>query len=78
MLLAAGCSTPSGEPQVRTVFHVPALPAEARKRCDAPSAIPPRDLTAAEVAGLWGRDRVALKICETRRAAAVAAVEGGR
>lgn len=54
----------------------PTLPAPARQRCDAPVATPDRDLTGREVASLWGRDRVALRACEARRAAAVAAVEG--
>lgn len=61
---------------VRTVFARPALPAAARQRCDAPVATPDRDLNEREVASLWSRDRLALRACETRRAAAVAAVDG--
>jgi hypothetical protein len=54
----------------------PQLPATARQTCAAPVALPDRDLAAAEVTSGWGRDRAALRICETRRAAAVAAVDG--
>lgn len=52
----------------------PQLPAAARQPCAAPVALPARDLAAAEVTSAWGRDRASLRICETRRAAAVAAV----
>lgn len=52
------------------------LPGVARRPCDAPAALPDRDLTEAEITGLWGGDRAALRACEKRRAAAVRAAEG--
>jgi hypothetical protein len=53
----------------------PALPASARAPCDKPALLPDRDLTQREATSYWARDRTALKTCETRRAAAVAAVD---
>lgn len=41
------------------------------RRCDAPVTVPDRDLTEKEVAGLWGRDRLALTDCGRRLAATV-------
>lgn len=54
----------------------PAVPPVALKRCEAPAHLPDRDITAAEATGFWARDRAALRDCETRRAAATAAVKG--
>jgi hypothetical protein len=54
----------------------PQLPAAARQPCAAPVSLPDRDLGAAEVTSAWGRDRANLRVCEGRRAAAVAAIEG--
>jgi len=51
------------------------VPAESRKPCDVPVALPDRALTAKELTPLWGKDRSALAVCEQRRAAAVAAVD---
>lgn len=61
---------------VRVEYRAPVLPSLARVACDKPAALPDADLSEREVASLWGRDRVALRACETRRAAAVAAAEG--
>lgn len=61
---------------MKVEFIRPELPAVARQRCAEPAALPDRDMTASEVTNGWGRDRANLRICETRRAAAVAAVEG--
>ncbi len=38
--------------------------------------LPDRDLTEAEATGSWGRDRANLRQCESRRAAAIAAIDG--
>lgn len=51
------------------------LPEAARQPCADPRKLPDRDLTSREVATNWGADRAALATCETRRAAAVAAVD---
>lgn len=63
---------------MKVEFIRPELPATARQRCPDPVALPDRDMTASEVTNGWGRDRANLRICETRRAAAVAAVDGAR
>lgn len=63
---------------MKVEFVRPELPAVARQRCAEPAALPDRDMTASEVTNGWGRDRANLRICETRRAAAVAAVDGAR
>lgn len=76
--IASGCSTAqNADPVVRVEFVRPVVPTAARQRCADPAALPARDLTAAEVTSAWGRDRTALRVCETRRAAAVAAVDDG-
>jgi hypothetical protein len=75
--IASGCSTAVDRaPVVKTEFIRPAVPAIARRACDDPVLLPDRDLTEAETTSLWGRDRSALRQCEPRRAAAVAAVDG--
>jgi hypothetical protein len=56
-----------------TRLVTPAVPAASRVPCRAPVVLPDRDLTAGETITLWGRDRAELRICETRRAAAVMA-----
>lgn len=77
--IASGCSTaPDPEPTVKVEFLRPELPVAARQRCADPVRLPDRDMTASEVTTSWGRDRANLRICETRRAAAVAAVDGAR
>lgn len=48
------------------------VPAEAKKPCAAPVTLPDRDLSEREAQSFWGSDRTALRVCETRRAAAVA------
>ena len=51
--------------------------AEAEAPCPAPVTLPDRSITAGETTSLWGADRSALRLCETRRAAAVEAIRGG-
>jgi len=79
MLAALGlsaCASSPDKPVVITELIKPVLPSEARKPCPAPSALPDdRGLSEAEVTSLWGADRVNLRTCETRRAAAVNAVD---
>ena len=60
---------------MRTELARPALPAEARRRCDDPGTPPGRDLTQEETARFWDQDRRALRTCERRRATAVTAAE---
>jgi hypothetical protein len=74
--IASGCSTKPAEPTVKVEFIRPELSAVARQRCADPVRLPDRDMTAGEVTTSWGRDRAALRSCETRRAAAVSAVDG--
>ena len=75
--IASGCSTaPDPKPTVKLELVKPELPVAARQHCAAPVSLPDRDMTASEVTTSWGRDRASLRICETRRAAAVAAVDG--
>lgn len=57
-------------------FVKPTLPTSARKRCADPVDLPDRDLLDGEATDLWNIDRASLRICETRRAAAVVAVDG--
>ncbi len=73
MLVVSACSR--AEPVVLASTARPVLPAEARLQCDEPVPKPERDLFAREVLSLWSRDRVALRICERRRAAAVQSVD---
>ncbi len=57
-------------------FVKPQLPASARIRCATRAPLPDRDLTESEVADALAVADANLEICETRRAAAVAAVDG--
>ncbi len=61
---------------MRTELILPVAPATARQPCPAPVTLPDRDITEAEATGFWGRDRAALRQCESRRAAAIAAIDG--
>lgn len=76
--IASGCSTSAEkvEPVVKLEFIKPQLPASARIRCAKRAQLPDRDLTESEVADALALADANLEICETRRAAAVAAVEG--
>lgn len=56
---------------MRTEFVTSAVPAEAKKPCAAPVPLPDRDLTDGETQTFWGADRTALRVCESRRAAAI-------
>lgn len=51
------------------------LPDAAKAACAKPVALPDRDLSDREAGSYWSRDRAALRTCEQRRAAAVAAAE---
>lgn len=44
------------------------IPASLLVPCDAPVALPSRDLTFTEVEVFWGRDRSALRTCADRHA----------
>jgi hypothetical protein len=58
-------------PVLRTVTIEREIPAEAKIPCADPVPLPDRALGEAETSSLWGRDRTSLRICETRRKAAV-------
>lgn len=60
---------------IKTVTVERETPPEAKKKCDEPVPLPDRRLSDKETGELWGRDRTSLRICETRRAAAVEGVE---
>lgn len=51
------------------------MPKAAKVPCAAPVVLPGRKLTDKETRDDWGADRASLRICEQRRAAAVAAGE---
>lgn len=68
----SACSTSDKAPVVRTVTVEREIPAEAKKTCANPATLPDRLLTDRETQTYWGADRTALRICESRRAAAVA------
>lgn len=70
--IASACSTSDRTPIVRTQIVEREVPAEALKPCPAPKVLPDRDMTETETQTYWGADRTALRVCETRRAAAVA------
>ncbi|PZU15672.1 MAG: hypothetical protein DI589_27700 [Shinella sp.] len=72
--MASACSTKDDAPPViRTVTVEREIPAEAKKRCADPVTLPDRRLSETETTDLWGRDRTALRVCETRRAAGASA-----
>lgn len=56
-------------------IHRP-VPEAAKRPCTPPVILPDRALTSAEVTEGWGRDRAALRQCETQRRAAIATLEG--
>lgn len=60
---------------MRVEFVRPELPPIARRPCDRPVTLPDRAISAGEATSFWNRDRSALRECETRRAAGVAAVD---
>lgn len=76
--IASGCSTSAEkvEPVVKLEFVKPQLPASARIRCARRARLPDRDLTENEVTDALALADANLEICDTRRAAAVAAVDG--
>lgn len=73
--IASACSRAELKPVIRTEISPVVLPEAARRPCARPAALPDRDMTSGEVTVTWGADRAALVVCETRRAAAVAAVD---
>lgn len=72
---ASACSHADPKPVVRIVQRSAVLPAAARQPCERPRILPDRDMTSQEVTSNWGADRAALMTCETKRAAAVSAVD---
>lgn len=60
---------------MRTQIVTQEPPPVATEPCAPPTTPPDRDLTAREVASFWGADRVELRKCEQKRAAAIAAKE---
>lgn len=73
-LTAAGCSTQSDKPVIRTELVVPKLPAELREECERPVSIPRRRLSEKDVVVLWGADRKELVSCRARHKAVVGAI----
>ncbi|KAB1089468.1 hypothetical protein F4V91_13430 [Neorhizobium galegae] len=58
------------------VKHAPVeVPPEARKPCPELTPKPTSDLSDEQVLENWASDRTARNVCETRRAAAVAAAD---
>lgn len=76
--IVSACSTQGEKSVIQTVTVSPEVSAEAKKPCDPPVILPDRPLTDTEAGSLWGRDRTALRVCETRRAAGVASIAGGQ
>ena len=71
MLALGGCAN------LRQIFPPPSIakiPASLKKACSGVVNIPDRDLTAADVAHLWAKDRRALGACARRHGALVKAV----
>lgn len=71
----SACSHDEKKPVIRVYYPSVTIPDSARRPCDQPSDLPDRDMTSREVTSKWGADRAALLTCETKRAAAVAAVD---
>ncbi|QCI69268.1 hypothetical protein E8M01_16370 [Phreatobacter stygius] len=59
---------------MRTVAVSAPVPATARQPC-VPAPVPDRELSAREVTSLWGRDRITIRVCDTRRLLAVDAAD---
>lgn len=70
-LLMCGCGTTR---QYVPPISIAKIPASLKQACGGVVDIPNRDLTAADVARLWGKDRKALGACVRRHAALVKAV----
>lgn len=75
-MVASACSPAEPKPVIRTEIIRPVVSDSARQPCANPVPLPDRSITAEEVTSKWGADRASLRICEQRRAAAVAAVDG--
>ena len=69
VLTISACST--DRPALKSEFLAVKLPPAAVQACARPQRLPARDLSQAEVARYWARDRAALKMCEAKRVAAV-------
>ncbi len=68
---ASACSTADrAAPVVRTQIIERVVPESGRKPCRPPLSLPDRDLTQAEATAFWSKDRLSLRECEQRRAAA--------
>jgi hypothetical protein len=70
-LLMCGCGTTR---QYVPPVSIAKIPDSLKQACGGVVDIPARDLTAADVARLWGKDRKALVACVRRHAALVKAV----
>lgn len=76
-LTAIACaSCQSSKPTVKLEYVYPTVPAAARVPCAEPTQTGDKTLSASQILSYWGRDRIALRQCESRRAAAVDAAEG--
>lgn len=75
-MVVSACSPADPKPVIRTEVIKPVVPQAARQRCSDPVPLPDRAMPAEEVTSKWGADRASLRICEQRRAAAVAAADG--
>lgn len=64
--LLAGCTTVAVAPR-----DLAPLDLSLTRRCPDPVAVPGRDLTEREAVALWGTDRLALRDCGRRFAAAI-------
>lgn len=72
LLAIGGCTTTRGYVPPTTIAKIPQ---SLRQACAGVVNIPDRDLTVAEVARLWGRDRKALSACMRRHGALSKAVK---
>ncbi|QQM29062.1 hypothetical protein JET14_12005 [Martelella lutilitoris] len=76
-LTASACSPDSPEPVIRLVSTRVDVPETSRQSCLSLMSVLPEDggLSEEEVTNKWGQDRVAVKVCDSRRAGAVASVD---
>lgn len=76
-----GCSSSTGaerKPAVVLTQVKATVPSEADTPCPVPVVLPNRAISAAETVNLWSVDRNGLRVCESRRAAAVATIRGAQ
>lgn len=76
-LTASACSPADPEPVIRLLATPVDVPEASRRSClDLMSDLPEDGgLTEEQVTNKWGQDRVAVKVCDSRRAGAVASVD---